>query len=74
MRIQALALLINASGDTDIFAGTNAGGVFLTKNDGANWTQMINGLSDHDIQCLAVSPDGSGGFDIFAGTDNEWGF
>ncbi|MDD5673539.1 MAG: T9SS type A sorting domain-containing protein [Chitinivibrionales bacterium] len=57
-RINALA----ASG-SNIFAGTETGGVFLTSNNGANWTQINSGLTDDTVASLAVN-----GNNVFAGT------
>jgi hypothetical protein len=49
------------SGGT-IFAGTY-GGVFLTANNGASWTEVNSGLMNTEVWSLAVS-----GENIFAGT------
>ncbi len=51
--------------DTDIFAGTFNGGIFLSTDGGTNWTQVNNGLTNLRITCFAIS-----GTNIFAGT---WG-
>jgi PKD repeat protein/photosystem II stability/assembly factor-like uncharacterized protein len=49
---------------TNIFAGTYGGGVFLSTNDGANWTAVNTGLNNNNlIEALAVS-----GANLFAGT------
>jgi photosystem II stability/assembly factor-like uncharacterized protein len=45
------------------FAGTGGGGVFLSKNNGANWTAVNNGLSNLEVHALAVK-----GANLFAGT------
>jgi len=47
---------------TNIFSGTH-NGLFLSTNNGSNWTAVSSGLTNHNIYCLAVS-----GTNIFAGT------
>jgi hypothetical protein len=54
-----------AVSDTNIFAGTYDGGVYLTTNQGINWTQVNNGLSNTRVYSLAVN-----GNYIFAGTNS----
>lgn len=44
-------------------AGTNVGGVYLSTNNGTNWTSVNNGLTNYNIYTLAVS-----GTNLFAGT------
>jgi hypothetical protein len=39
---------------TNLFAGTDGGGVFLSTNNGTSWTQ--SGLTDTHVLSLAVSP------------------
>ncbi len=56
--VKTLAVL-----DTNIFAGTEGGGVFLSTNKGANWSAVNNGLSNLGIRALAVI-----GTNLFAGT------
>jgi hypothetical protein len=61
---------------TNLFAGTDGGGVFLSTNNGSSWTAVSEGLprSAYDttnyyyysIQCLAVS-----GTNLFAGTSER---
>ncbi len=53
---------IAASG-TNIFAGTDSGGVFLSTDTGTTWTAVNNGLSNTKVTSLAVA-----GTNIFAGT------
>jgi hypothetical protein len=48
---------------TNLFAGTNGGGVFLSTNNGTSWTGVNNGLTNAVIRPLAVS-----GPNLFAGT------
>ena len=52
-----------AVSDTDVFAGTYYGGVFLSTNYGTTWSAVNSGLTNTDVQCLAVS-----GANVFAGT------
>jgi len=55
-------LAINSSGD--IFAGGIGGEVFRSTDNGDNWTQINNGLTNTDVRALAINSSG----DIFAGT------
>ena len=50
---------------TNIFAGTDGGGVFLSTDNGTSWTAVNTGLTNRIVQSLAVS-----GTNLFAGT---WG-
>jgi len=52
-----------AISDTNIFAGTNGGGVCLSTNNGTSWTVVNTGLTNLQVWSLAVS-----GTDLFAGT------
>lgn len=54
------ALLVNG---TNLFAGTEGGGIFLSTNNGQNWTAVNNGLTNQNVRALAVS-----GNNLFAGT------
>ncbi len=47
---------------TNLFAG-NDGGVFLSTNSGASWTEVNTGLTSTDVYALALS-----GTNLFAGT------
>jgi hypothetical protein len=47
----------------NIFAGTEAGGVFLSSNNGSSWISVNTGLTDTLVSSLAIS-----GSKIFAGT------
>jgi len=49
--------------ENDIFAGTIDGGVFLSSNNGANWTNVSDGLPIVDIFSIAIS-----GTNIFVAT------
>ena len=62
MNTDVLSLAVSGS---DIFAGTDDG-VFLSTDNGTNWTQVEMGL--RYIQALAIS-NGAGGTDLFAGTN-----
>lgn len=61
------AVLSLVANGTNIFAGTEDGGVFLTTDNGSNWTAVNTGLESNGfyqyISSLAVS-----GTDIYAGT------
>lgn len=48
-----------------LFVGTVAGGVYVSTDSGATWTQQNNGLGDLYVSGLAIM-----GTNIFAGTDN----
>ena len=51
---------------TNIYAGTYGGGVFFSTNNGTNWTQINNGLTNTYIQALTVS-----GNHVFACNDTS---
>ena len=57
-------LITNDSGH--IFSGTNIG-VFISKNNGDNWTEVNNGLTRLGVRSLAINDSGH----IFAGTNNN---
>ncbi len=40
------------SGDTNVFAGLSYSGTYITTDDGLQWKQSINGLSDLDVTAL----------------------
>ena len=50
--------------NTNLFAGTSSGGVFLSTDNGTSWTPVNNGLWGSSVRSLAVS-----GTNLFAGTD-----
>lgn len=53
--------------DTNIFAGTETGGVFLSTDKGVKWTSKNNGLTNlDDIIAIAVNDT-----DVFAGAYNS---
>jgi hypothetical protein len=55
-----------AVSDSNIFAGTDSGGAFLSTNSGTSWTAVNNGLTNSNVTALAVS-----GSNIFAGTNTS---
>ena len=61
--VSCFATSPNESGGTNIFAGTG-NGIFLSTNNGANWTAVDSGLTDLHVRALAIS-----GTNLFAGTD-----
>jgi len=75
-KVNAIVSAPNGSGGANLFAGTLTGGVFLSTNNGTNWTAVNNGLTRYDIYSLSVSPDGSklfagtGGVGMFLSTNN----
>ena len=76
--IKTLAVNPNGTGGVNLFAGTvgpnnwegtsYGGGVFLSTDNGTDWTPVNSGLSNVGVNALAVSPDGTGGTNLFAGT------
>lgn len=72
------ALLVDRGNPARVFAGVvndkTYGGVFVSTNGGADWSQIDSGLDGRDVYALAQEPDGtvvagtSGG--IFALTDH----
>jgi len=55
-----------ATSGTNLLAGT-WGGVFLSTNNGASWTQLNTGLLDTNVTALAVS-----GTNLFAGSSTHY--
>ena len=55
-----------------LYAGTEDGGLFRSTDQGANWTQLNNGLTTTNILSLCIGPEyiASGSPRLFAGT---WG-
>jgi photosystem II stability/assembly factor-like uncharacterized protein len=51
--------------DSNIFAGTDGGGVYLSTNNGTSWTEANSGLTNDVVWTFAVF-----GSNIFAGTDD----
>ena len=48
---------------SNLFAGTYAGGVFLSTDNGTSWTAINSGLTNTNVRAFAVS-----GLNLFAGT------
>lgn len=65
--VPSLVVSSNATGGTNLFAGTTVG-IFLSTNSGASWTPVNSGLANTFVYSLAVSSNGSGGTNLFAGT------
>jgi len=66
--VTCFAVSPNGTGGTNLFAGTfvygtSAGGVFLSTDDGSNWTKVSTGLTNLNIWALAASNK-----NLFAGT------
>lgn len=55
-----------AGGGEQVFAGLSGGGVFISRDKGASWTQINNHLTDIDIRSMTINAAG----DIVAATDN----
>lgn len=53
------------SNGSNLFAGTEGGGVYLSTDNGNNWTAVNSGLTNLNVTSLAIS-----GNNIFAGTFN----
>ncbi len=58
----------------NLFAATNGSGIFLTTDNGVNWTAVNNGLPYLGISCLAVNDNvlfaGTFGRGLYKTTDN----
>lgn len=48
---------------SNLFAGGYGGGVFRSSNNGTNWVEVNNGLTNTAVQCLTVN-----GTNLYAGT------
>ena len=77
--IYPIALSINESSDTTLFASCPLYYMYRSTNNGANWTLIDynNGLKNSYVQALAVCPDapenifaGTSGGGVFLSTDN----
>src|SRR3984885_3971860 len=66
---QVSSLLVDAKAPQTIFAGVvndkTYGGVFVSHDDGATWSQQSNGLQGRDVFSMSQTTDGS----IVAGTN-----
>ena len=58
----------NGNGRTNLFASTEHSGVFLSTDNGTNWTAVNSGLTQLAVNSLAVSSDNKGVINLFAGT------
>ncbi|HEY3876666.1 MAG TPA: hypothetical protein VGM92_14410 [Candidatus Kapabacteria bacterium] len=56
-----------ASANGNLFAAYQKG-VFVSTDNGANWTTYTNAFTNINVTCLAASSDGNGGTNLFAGT------
>ncbi len=63
-RVTYIAVMHDEFGDTNIFAGTDGGGVYRSTDYGTSWTQVNSGLTNTRIWSLAISST-----NLFAGTD-----
>lgn len=59
---------------TNVFAGTDGGGVFLSGNWGASWTPFNSGLTNQRAGALYVWCLAAVGGSLFAGTDGDGAF
>jgi hypothetical protein len=64
-------------GSTNMYAGTNGGGVFKSVDSGKNWVPKKAGLSDLNVQFLAIDPGtpttvyaGTNGGGVFKSVDS----
>jgi len=64
--ISSFAVIPNGTGGTNLFGGGSDGGVFLSTNNGASWTDVNSGLMNTSIKALAVI-----GTNLFAGTNGS---
>jgi hypothetical protein len=62
--IRVWAVGFDVNDPTRVFAGTDGGGVFMSKDSGATWTSSSTGLTDRTVRSLAFGSDG-----IAAGTN-----
>ena len=53
--IAVTAIAIDKASPSRIYAGTNGGGSFVTKDFGASWTGQSSGLSDRHVVSMAVA-------------------
>ena len=52
-----------ANNETEIYVGTQYGGVFRSTNQGDNWAARNNGLKNYEINCIALDGD-----ELYVGT------
>ena len=69
--INSLVVSSIGEGNIHLFAGTVGSGIFLSTDEGTNWTAMNNGLTENNVSSLAISDT-----TVFAGTEhttnNTW--
>ena len=61
-----VALAINPSNPTTLYAGTDGGGVFKSTDSGGNWAAENTGLTNLRVRALAIDPGVLG--TVYAGT------
>ena len=61
------AFALESSDPTILYAGTNGGGVFKSRDGGGNWIVLNAGLTNLNVHALAVDP--STPTRVYAGTD-----
>jgi phosphodiesterase/alkaline phosphatase D-like protein len=66
--VSSLIACPNGIGGTNLFAGTERDGIFISTNNGVSWT--YSGLANIKIFKLTFSPNGAGGINLFAGTES----
>ncbi len=74
--VRAFAVLDTNAANPMVFAGTNndnrgTGGIFLSTNNGASWTQMSNGLGPTNIHAIVATGGNTSSPILFAGTINS---
>jgi hypothetical protein len=70
MYVSSLVVSPTGTGDTNLFAGTEAG-IYLSTNNGTSWTSVLSG--NGDTYQLVVSSNGTGGTNLFAGFSLDGG-
>lgn len=78
-RTSSLAVLITNSGDTNLYAGTYEGGIFLSTNNGNEWESLVGenwntntgSFTKKDVTALLPIQDSSGNINLFAGTEGD---
>ena len=53
--VEALVVSPNDASGNTLFAGTNGNGVFISTNNGIDWTQVNTGLNNIYVKVLAIS-------------------
>ena len=72
--VSTLSVKVGSSSGNILFAGTINNGLFISTNDGGNWTPANNGLANNQIIEILVSGNsviaGTGGSGMFISTNN----